>query len=146
MTEEQHEKIVREFLAEYERRNMEKALAYLTEDATWVTPAARYEGKDAVRRYLAWESDTVPSLTITEAGAGLMVQGNQAVIEHTLAGIVRGEPCEWLAICAYEFKDGKIREVRTVYDRLTLVQQSATGWLESKIVNAVASQTESGLE
>jgi ketosteroid isomerase-like protein len=145
MTEEKRKNIVREFLAAYQGRNMEKALAYLTDDATWVTPAAQYEGKDEVRRYLAWEFDTVPSLTITEAEAGLMVQGDQALIEHTLAGTVRGEPCQWLAICAYEFEDGKIQEVRTVYDRLTLVQQSATGWLESKIVNAVASQTESGL-
>ena len=30
-------------------------------------------------------------------------------------------------MCAYEFRDGKIREVRTVYDRLSLLQQSATG-------------------
>jgi hypothetical protein len=106
---------------------------------------AKYVGKDEVRRYLAWEFETVPSLTISETGAGLMVQGNQALIEHTLAGTVRGEPCQWLAICAYEFEDGKIQEVRTVYDRLTLVQQSATGWLESKIVDVVVSQTESGI-
>ena len=144
MTEEKR-KIVREFLAEYEKRNMEKALAYLTDTASWVTPVAKYEGKDEVRRYLAWEFETVPSLTINETGAGLMIEGNQALIEHTLAGTVRGEPCQWLAMCAYEFGDGKIQEVRTVYDRLTLVQQSTTGWLESKIVDAVASQTESGL-
>ena len=49
-------------------------------------------------------------------------------------------------MCAYEFRDGKIQEVRTVYDRLSLLKQSATGWLESKIVNAVASQAESGLQ
>ena len=144
MTEEKR-KIVREFLAEYEKRNMEKALAYLTDTASWVTPVAKYEGKDEVRRCLAWEFETVPSLTINETGAGLMIEGNQALIEHTLAGTVRGEPCQWLAMCAYEFGDGKIQEVRTVYDRLTLVQQSTTGWLESKIVDAVASQTESGL-
>jgi ketosteroid isomerase-like protein len=145
MVEKVGKRLVREFLAAYERRNMEKALAYLTDDATWVTPVAKYVGKDKVRRYLGWEFETVPSLTITETGAGLMVQGNQALIEHTLAGTVRGEPCRWLAICAYEFEDGKIQEVRTVYDRLTLVQQSATGWLESRIVDAVASQTESGI-
>lgn len=146
MAEGKRKNIVREFLAAFEKRDMEKALAYLTDDATWVTPAAKYEGKDVVRRYLAWEFETVPSLTINETGAGLMVQGNQALIEHTLAGTIRGEPCEWLGMCAYEFRDGKIQEVRGVFDRMTLLQQSATGWLESKIVNAVASQTESGLE
>jgi ketosteroid isomerase-like protein len=146
MTEEKRKNIVREFLAALEERDLEKALVFLTDDATWVTPAATYEGRDAVRRYLTWEFETVPLLTITETGAGLMVQGDQALIEHTLAGTIRGEPCEWLGMCAYEFEDGKIQEVCTVFDRMTLLQQSATGWLESKIVGAVASQTESGLE
>jgi ketosteroid isomerase-like protein len=135
---------VREFLTAFSARDAEKALAFLTDDATWVTPAAKYQGKQAIGRYLDWEFDVVPTLTITETGAGLMVQGNQALIEHTLAGTVRGEPCQWLGMCAYEFRDGKIQEMRTVFDRMTLVQQSATGWLESKIVDAVASQTESG--
>ena len=145
MNEEKRKNTVRKFLAALEERDVDEVLAFLTDDATWVTPAAKYEGKDAARRYLAWEFETVPSLTINETGAGLMVQDNRALIEHTLAGTIRGEPCQWLAICAYEFEDGKIQEVRTVYDRLTLVQQSATGWLESKIVDAVASQTESGI-
>jgi ketosteroid isomerase-like protein len=145
MNEEKRKNTVRKFLAALEERDVEEVLAFLTDDATWITPAAKHEGKDAVRRYLAWEFETVPSLSISETGAGLMVQGNQALIEHTLAGTIRGEPCEWLGMCAYEFCDGKIQEVRTVFDRLTLVQQSATGWLETKMVDAVASQTESGL-
>jgi hypothetical protein len=36
--------------------------------------------------------------------------------------------------------------LRSVYDRLTLLQQSSIGWLESKIEDLVASQAESGLE
>ena len=146
MTEEKRKQTVREFLAAYEERDLEQALSFLSEDGAWVTPAGRYEGKDAVRRYFHWEFETVPSLTVTETGAGLVVEGNQAVVEHTLSGTVRGEPCEWPAICAYEFRDGKIQEVRAVYDRLTLIQQSSTGWLESRVVDLVASQSESGLE
>jgi ketosteroid isomerase-like protein len=146
MTEEERKNTVRGFLMAYEERDLERALAFLVEDASWTTPAGTYRGKDALRRYLTWEFDMVPSLTVTETGAGLMVQGNQVLIEHTLAGTIRGEPCEWLGMCAYDFREGKIQEVRTVYDRLSLLKQSATGWLESKIVNAVASQAESGLQ
>ncbi len=51
-----------------------------------------------------------------------------------------------MGMCAYEFEDGKIQEVRTVHDWLTLLQQSATDWLESRIVNVVASPTESRLQ
>jgi ketosteroid isomerase-like protein len=146
MTEEERKNIVREFLAALAARDLEKALSFLAEDATWKTPAGTYRGKEELKPYLAWEFEMVPSLTVTETGVGLMVQGNQAVIEHTLAGPIRGEPCEWLGMCAYEFEDGKIQALRTVYDRLSLLQQSATGWLESKIVDLVASQAESGLE
>ena len=63
-----------------------------------------------------------------------------------LARTTVGEPCEWLGMCTYEFRDGKIQEVRTAYDRLTLIQQLTTGWLERKIVDAVARQAESGLQ
>jgi ketosteroid isomerase-like protein len=146
MTEEKRKNLVREFLAAFEARDLEKVLSFLAQDATWTTPAGTYRGRGALKRYLAWEFEMVPSLTIAETGVGLMVQGNQALIEHTLAGPVRGEPCEWLGMCAYEFEDGKIQALRTVYDRLSLLQQSATGWLESKVVDLVASQAESGVE
>jgi hypothetical protein len=44
-----------------------------------------------------------------------------------LPGEIRGEPCEWLGRCAHKFEDGKIQTLRTVYDRLSLFEQSATG-------------------
>lgn len=146
MSRQQKEAMVRDVLAALEERDVEKTLSFLTDDVTWVTPAGKYESKPAVRRYLTWEFELVPTLAITETGAGLIVQDDQAVVEHTLTGTIRGEQCEWLGMCGYEFRDGKIGSVRTVYDRLTLLQQSSTGWLESKIVDLVASQAESGLE
>jgi hypothetical protein len=142
---ENYQNTVRDFLTALEQRNPEKTLSFLAEDATWTTPAATYTGKEVIRRYLTWEFEMVPSLTITETGTGLMVRGNQALIEHILAGTVRGERCEWLSMCAYKFDTGHIQEMRTVFDRLSLLQQSATGWLESKVVDLVASQTESNL-
>jgi ketosteroid isomerase-like protein len=38
MTEEKRKNMVRGFLAAFEKRDMEKALGHLTDDATWVTP------------------------------------------------------------------------------------------------------------
>lgn len=138
--------LVRDFLAVLEERNVEKTVAFLTDDATWVTPAATYKGKQVIRRYLSWEFKTVPVLSVTETGVGLMVAGNRAIIEHQLTGMIRGKSCTWLAMCAYEFRDDKIRKLRTVYDRLSLAQETASGWLQRTIVNAVASQTESGVQ
>jgi ketosteroid isomerase-like protein len=145
MSEKERKTLVRGFLTALEERDLEKALSLVTEDVVWTTPAGTYRGKEALRRYLAWEFEMVPSLTVTETGVGLLVEGDQALIEHRLAGRVRGEPCEWLGMCAYEFADGKLQAVRSVYDRLSLVQDSATGWLERMIVDLVASQAESGL-
>jgi hypothetical protein len=48
-------------------------------------------------------------------------------------------------MCAHKFEAGKLQALRTVYDRLSLLEQSATGWLKSKVVDLQASQAESGL-
>ena len=40
-------------------------------------------------------------------------------------------------MCAYEFSNDKIREVRTVYDRLLIAKQAAKGWLPKTLVNSI---------
>jgi len=48
-------------------------------------------------------------------------------------------------MCAYEFTDDKIQEVRTVYDRLLIAKQVAKGWLAKRLVNSIVKQAEKGL-
>ncbi len=48
-------------------------------------------------------------------------------------------------MCAYEFTDDKIQEVRTVYDRLLLAKQAAKGWLPQMLVKSIVKQAEKGL-
>ncbi len=138
------ENIVRDFLAAFEDRDIERCLSFFTEDATWVTPAGTFQGKAALRHYLTAETQMVPSLKVTETGIGLLVEGNQAAIEHEIEGAVQGKQCRWLAMCAYAFKDGKIQRLSTVYDRLSLLQDAADGWLQEKLVNLMVKQSESG--
>jgi hypothetical protein len=48
-------------------------------------------------------------------------------------------------MCAYEFTNDKIKEVRTVYDRLLMAKQAAKGWLSKTLVNSIVKQAEKGL-
>jgi hypothetical protein len=48
-------------------------------------------------------------------------------------------------MCTYEFKDGKIQRLSTVYDRLSILQDTADGWLQTMLVNAMVNQAEKGL-
>ena len=45
-------------------------------------------------------------------------------------------------MCAYEFSDGKIKEVRAAFDRLSLAQQAAKGWLPKMLVNFIVKKME----
>ncbi len=81
-------------------------------------------------------------MTATETGNGIIVEGNKAFFEHIIAATVQGRRAEVLAMCAYEFSDGKIKEVRAAFDRLSLAQQAAKGWLPKMLVNFIVKQME----
>jgi hypothetical protein len=46
---------------------------------------------------------------------------------------------------AYEFDGEKIQGLRTIFDRLAVVEQAASGWLQETIVGMIADQTTRGL-
>ena len=51
---------------------------------------------------------------------------------------------KYLALCAYEFKDGKIQRLRTVFDRLVMAQQAAAGWFGRMAVNGIVKRMGKG--
>lgn len=145
MAEEKIPSIMRDFVGVLAKGDVEKVLSFLTEDAVWVNPNGTFKGKEELKRYLTWMAQGMQDSTITESGNGIIVQGNKAFFEHVVAGTIEGMRGEVLAMCAYEFKDGKIQEVRTVWDRLSMGKQVAKGWLAKWIVNLVVKQAEKGL-
>jgi ketosteroid isomerase-like protein len=144
MSEETIKTLMRDAVASLCKGDVEKGLSFFAEDATWVTPEGTFQGKEELRRYLTWMAG-VPDLTYTETGIGILVQGNQAVFEHLFEGTYEGTRCKWLALCAWEFSDGKIQRMRTVYDRLSILDQAAKGWLEHTIVSSLVNRAEKGL-
>ena len=145
MAEEKIPKIMRDFVGAMAKGDVEKALSFLSKDAVWVNPNGTLKGKEEIKRYLTWMAQTMPDSKITETGNGIIAQGNKAFYEHVLSGTMNGMKYEGLAMCAYEFKDDKIKGLRTTYDRLSMAQQVVKGGLGKWMVNTVAKQAEKGL-
>ena len=142
MTNGEIANIMRDFVQTMAKGDVEKALSFFTEDAVWVNPNGTFKGKDEARRSLSAEAESMQDTTVTETGNGIIVEGNKAFFEHVIAGTIQGRRGEVLAMCAYEFSDGKIEKVRSVYDRLSMAQQAAKGWLPKMLVNLIVKQAE----
>jgi uncharacterized protein (TIGR02246 family) len=144
VSEEQIKGLMREFIQVLAEGDAERTLSFLTEDATFVTPVGTFEGREALRRYFEATAQAIPDLTITPTGIEALVDGNKAAYEHVMAGTYQGKRCEWLALCAYEFRGEKIHRLRTVFDRLAVVEQAASGWLQKTLVRMIGDQTTQG--
>ena len=144
MPEEKIPSLVREFLKTMESGDLEKSLAYFTDNAVWTCPQGTFRGKDEIRRYMAALNDQMKDTKVTECGNGLFVQGNKALIEHEISGTMQGKKASVLAFCAYEFEGDKIKEVRSAFDRLSMAQQITSG-LPNMMVNMIAKQSQKGM-
>jgi len=142
MTNEEIGNIMRDFVETMTKGDVEKTLSFFTEDAVWVEPNGTFKGKDELRSYLSAQAKSMEDRTITEAGNGIIVERNKAFFEHVLGATVQGRRAEFLAMCAYEFSNGKIKEVRSTYDRLLIAQQAVKGWLPKMLVNFIVKQSE----
>ena len=79
-------------------------------------------------------------------GIGIITQGDIGVIEHKLSGIFNGMKWESPTVCIYEFKNGKIANVRAFYDVLSEAQQASKGMFAKWIVNMVVNASRKGLK
>ena len=144
MAEEKIPSIVREFLKTMEDSDVEKSMAYFTDDAVWTCPMGTFKGRDEVRRYTAAMYDQMKDVKVKECGNGLIAQGNKVLIEHEISCTMAGKKASVLAFCAYEFEGDKIKEVRSAFDRLSMAQQVTSG-LPKMMVNMIVKQKEKGL-
>ena len=145
MAEEKIPSIMREFVKTMSDGDVEKSLAYFTEDGVWVTPDGTFRGKGEIRRYMARMYDQIKDMKVKETGNGIIAHGNKAFFEHEMTGTMEGKKATMLAMCAYEFEGDKIKESRTTYDRLSMAQQAVKGWLPKMMINMIVKQAEKGL-
>lgn len=144
MSEEQVKNTMREVRKALEAKDTEKVLSLLTEDATWEAPEGTFKGKAEVKRYVTWLNQ-MPDLKITESGIKIMAQGNTGVYEHIISGTFEGRKWEVLTMCVYEFAGDKIKNIRSVNDRLAIAKQTAKGMIAKRAVNAIVNAMEKGL-
>jgi ketosteroid isomerase-like protein len=111
-------KIVRDFIDALHQKDLDKALALYEDDADMVTPEGAYHGRPEIQRYWTRVFATDSGLNFTDAGIGIMVQGNKAVYEYLVSGAVKGKGWQRPALDVYEFNNGKVRRHRIVYGRL----------------------------
>jgi ketosteroid isomerase-like protein len=146
MPEEQMAGIMREFVKAMAAGEVDKTLSFFADDGVSVTPYGTYQGKDAIRRNLTAMAANMKDMKVTETGNGIITQGNKAFFEHILSGTYQGKKFEMLAMCAYEFFGDKIKNVRSVYDRLLTAQQVVSGWPARPLVNMVVRQSEKAMK
>jgi ketosteroid isomerase-like protein len=129
--------IMREFVKAMAAGDANKAISYLTDDAVSVTPGGTFKGKEAIKGDILSLARNFKDMKVTEAGNGIIVQGDKAFFEHVLSATYQGKKAEFLAMCAYEFSGDKIKNVRSTYDRLLVAKQAVSGWPATSIVNMV---------
>lgn len=145
MSNENIENIMREFVGALYKRDLDKALSLCAEDADWVTPEGTYRGREEIKRYWTWVMQINSDLACKDSGIGIIAQGNNAVYEHLVSGTTNRMKYQMPVMCVYEFSDGKIQHIRTVYDRLIVAKQAAKGSLAKWLVNSIVKQAEKGL-
>jgi hypothetical protein len=92
-----------------------------------VTPFGKFAGKQEIKKFLNWQSSQM-TWTAESAGNHIILSGKKAFFEHHIRAKLQGKPVELPAMCAWEFDDNdKVREIRTVYDRFSTLEQAATG-------------------
>ena len=146
MTDQQIKDTIRGFLQSSKAGDVKSALSFFTEDALWTSPHGTFKGTAQIEKFLTWMSTTNKERDVTEIGIGIITQGDIGVIEHKLSGIYFGGKWESPTVCIYDFKNGKIANVRAFYDVLSEAQQASKGMFAKWIVNMVVNASRKGLK
>ena len=144
MTDQQIRDAIRGFLKAITEGEVKKALTFLAEDAVWTAPQGTFKGVAQIEKLVTWTVSVSKDNKVLENGIGIITQGDTGVIEHKLSGMYNGMKWEVPAVCIYEFKNGKMTNIRGFYDTLSQAQQASKGF-NRWVANAVAKGSRKGL-
>jgi ketosteroid isomerase-like protein len=146
MTEQEIKDTINGFFKAWMAGDTKQALSFFTDDAVFIVPRGTFKGTAKIEKYLTWVNKGTRDYNVTKTGIGIITQENIAVDEHRLSGISNGVKWEVPAVCIYEFKNGKIANMRGFYDLLSQVQQSTKGMFVKWMVNTVINVSKRGLK
>jgi len=144
LTDQQIKDAIRGFLKSWTAGDVKNALSFFTEDALFTTPLGAFKGKAQIEKYVTWVLNMTKNYKMTETGIGIVTRGDTGVIEYSLSGISRGMKWEIPGMCIYEFENGKIANMRGIYNILSRSQQTTKG-ISRWLVNLVANKAHKGL-
>jgi ketosteroid isomerase-like protein len=145
MAAKKKESSIREFISALEKRDVEKALTFFTDDAVWRNNEGTFKGKEKIKAYTEWMLNNMQDLTFTEEGIGLVIEGDKAVFQHIFEGIYEGDSIKAYGVCTYQFEGDKCKTHCTITDRLAMAQQAKSGPIGRKAVSSIVSRMEKGL-
>ena len=140
------ETLIRNFLDAYMKLDVDGTLSFFAENAVWQTPEGVFKGKEEMKRLLTWAFKLMRQIKFRDAGIGLVVKDNKAVYEYMIEAVTsEGMKYETPGVCTYEISDGKIKQHRVLYDRLSIAKQAAKGAVSKRVINSVLNAMEKGL-
>ena len=145
MAENKKEKAIRDYIDALEKKDVDRALTFFTDDATWTNSEGVFKGKEEIRNYTHWMLKALTDLTFTDDGIGIIVEGSKAVYQHIFEGANEGNRIKVNGICTYQFDGDKCSKHFTTTDRLSMAQQAATGFFAGMAVNLIVNKFEKGL-
>jgi ketosteroid isomerase-like protein len=138
----------------YLARDVDRMVDMFADDAELAAAPGVFRGKEAIRRFLAWDAELSPTVTVEDVGLGLAPAGDHAVVwERVLHLTYEGIPYHEDAATILEFdEDGHIRRYRSYYDKLAVVDQIAAGlpgvagWFAQEVIKVVVTAGSRGLD
>jgi ketosteroid isomerase-like protein len=141
-----------DYRAAYQDRDIERMLALFTDDAVFIWAQGTFRGKAAIRQVLAQDVGASPTAVVRDTGLGMVAVGRSVVWERQVSLTVKGVPVREDAVTILEFDDaGQIRQFRSYYDKLGMMNQIASGlpgiygWFARKVVGSLVAQANKGL-
>jgi len=99
-----------------------------------------------LRRYWTWNVKVNPNIKYRDAGVGMVVKGNNVFMSSSWNVSHReGGSLKSMGWHVYEISDNKIQWKSSFYDRLSIAEQGAQGWLQKRMINSIVNQMEKGL-
>ena len=139
MNEQQIKDTIRGFFKAWIEGDTKGALSFFADDAVFTVPRGIFKGAAEIERYLMWVNRGTKDYKVAETGIGIITQDDTAVDEHRLSGTSNGMKWELPGVCIWEFKNGKVVNMRGFYNVLSQAQQSTKGvsrWVVNTVVNA----------
>lgn len=120
----QNEKLVRDFCAAWQRRNIEELVGFFTPDAVYHNmPMAPVSGHDGIRQVL--QLFVPPAQSIEFEVLNLASTGSAVLAERVDRFVMSGKKVELPVVGVFEIRDGKIAIWRDYFDMQTWTRQTS---------------------